>query len=152
MDDQSNSEGTPLACRISLVGQGFIPCRQIFHRRGVKPRPTLKPNFPCRAGFYTLPTNFHRRGVKPRPTLSRISLVGQGFTPCRQIFHRRGVKPRPTLNRFSSRSGSSPTLRDLFRLGGSLALRILRISFFFGGHASGVPSFLVALPLVGNGN
>ncbi len=26
------------------------------------------PNFPCRAGFYTLPTKFFRRGVKPRPT------------------------------------------------------------------------------------
>jgi len=24
-----------------LVGQGFIPCRRIFYRRGVKPRPTL---------------------------------------------------------------------------------------------------------------
>ncbi len=56
-----------------LVGQGFIPCRRNFFRRGVKPRPTLS-DFSCRAGLYTLPTNFLRRGVKPRPTLSDFHL------------------------------------------------------------------------------
>ncbi len=28
-----------------FVGQGFIPCRRIFYRRGVKPRPTLSQFF-----------------------------------------------------------------------------------------------------------
>jgi len=147
---------------LTNVGQGFTPCRRIFFRRGVKPRPTLspiflvgqgfipcrqifsarcktapyiepnflcragfhtlptnffsarcetapyiEPNFPCRAGFYTLPTNFFRRGVKPRPTLSRFSFVGQGFIPCRQNFSAR-CETAPYMLIFIGRAGTQP--------------------------------------------
>jgi len=78
-----------------FVGQGFILCRRIFYRRGVKPRPTLSP----------------------------ISLVGQGFTPCRQILSARcktapyiepifipvGQEPDPPKQRIFGSAGASPS-------------------------------------------
>jgi|GEM_PF-2667838 len=120
---------------IFLVGQGFIPCRQIFSAR-CKTAPYIKPDFPCRAGFYTLPTNFLSARFKTAPYI-KIFLVGQGFTPCRRIFSVRCktapyIEPifrlsrKPTLQCFGS-AGAEPSEFYEFRFsseGKPLACRI----------------------------
>jgi len=121
---------------------------KIFSAR-CKTAPYIEPNFPCRAGFYTLPTkNFFRRGVKPHPTLSRFSsrsgrsptlrnfsesttlacrfsLVMQGFTPCRQIFFF-----------FSARYKTAPYIEPIFISVGQEP----NPPKFLGEHDSGVPN------------
>jgi len=107
-------------------GVPIFPCRAGFYTlpknflsARYKTAPYIKPNFPCRAGFYTLPTNFSSARCKTAPYIEPIFPCRAGFYTLPTNFHRRGIKPRPTSNRFSSRSGSNPTLQDLFRLGGA---------------------------------
>ncbi len=111
-------KGTPLACRFSLVGQGFIPCRQIFSSARCKTAPYIKPIFLCRAGFYTPPTKFFSARCKTAPYIKPIFIsVGQSPTP--RISARR--EPRPPIVHFR---GHASQRADFSSLGQASALLI----------------------------
>ena len=98
---------------------GFYTLPTNFHRRGVKPRPTSSPIFPCRAGFYTLPTNFLSARYKTAPYIEPNFPCRAGFYTLPTNFLSAGCKTAPYMLIFIGWAGARPSETTIFGSSGS---------------------------------